>query len=223
MKPWKKYVSHVWGINLKKYTSEWNDELFVNLEFGKKVLHTRTANYSFQNLHKVMRAALLKVKADLTKDSVILNLGMGAGSTVEIIREELNSTAHITSVEHDPVIVEIAKSEFDIMRFVHHRIVLQDANDFLLTVHKESFDLIVCDLFKDKEVPEKFKTSTFFSQMFEVLKPNGNLIFNFIEEKNKPTFFQPHIDAMGAAYAFEIIEPLKGNYVLVGKKLLVRY
>jgi spermidine synthase len=215
MRNWQKFLSHFWEINIKKYHSELNGELFVNLEFGKKVLHTSEANYSYQKLHKVLSNAIESVIEKLPESGHVLNLGLGGGSSVVILREELGWMGDITSIEHDEVIVEIAKTEFNIDRFKNHEIVISDALEYVNLHQEKKYDLIICDLFKHKTVPEKFKTESFFKQLVSMLLPNGYLILNYVKQENEEAFFEAFIQKLNDGFEYYVLNPVKGNYVLV--------
>jgi len=79
---------------------------------GKKVLDTKNTNYSYGSLQRVMRYSLNQI--DLQHVKSILILGLGGGSVVKTIREEKQFTGKITAIEIDPVIIQIAESEFGI-------------------------------------------------------------------------------------------------------------
>jgi len=215
MKVWQKILSHFWGINLRKYESKLNGTLFVNAEYGKKVLHTKTANYSYQKLHEVLKLSLKSIYHRLPNNPQVLNLGLGGGSAVVILRERLKVKGTIVSVEHDPVIVKIAKDEFNIDRFLNHEIHIEDAMDFVKRINDKEFDLIICDLFKDTEVPEKFKNESFFLSLLQGLNHGGNLIFNFVQRENSDPFFMQFLTKLDDQYEFHIQNIVRENHVLI--------
>lgn len=214
MKKWTRWISYLTSIRVSKHDSELNGPLFVNIEEGKKVLHSQNANYSFLNLHTVFRKAIGSVIHDVTAGGRVLNLGMGAGSTVYILRHEFDFNGEIISVEHDPKIIEIAKNEFDIDQYSNHQIVEADAYDFMGNLDQK-FDLILCDLFKDKNVPEKFKTQAFFDRLLQSLQPNGMLIFNYVQLEQSADFFKSLIANQSREVTYEIQRHIGENRVLV--------
>ena len=121
----------------------------------------------------------------------------------------------ITSLEHDPVIIEVAKKEFNIERFRNHEIVLSDALQFIENVDNQKYDLIICDLFKDKTIPEKFKTESFFKQLISLLSSHGYLVLNYVKEHNEGAFFESFIECSKDEFEHYVLNPVKGNYVLV--------
>lgn len=115
----------------------------------------------------------------------VLNLGMGAGSVVSILRNERFSKRPITSIEYDARIIEVARSHFGIDRYADHKILHMDALEFLEKDSNE-YALIIVDLFKDRRVDVKFLSSSFFDLMDEHLLINGRLLFNLIDTESHP-------------------------------------
>lgn len=172
--------SYISPVTLKKYQSQHSGNLYVSLENGKKVLNTSQVNYSFNSLHRVFQKAFSKTDLHISDEAKILMLGLGAGSIVHIIRKDYRSNASITAVEIDPVIIEIAKTEFGIEHLQPIRLVLEDATLYMKN-NNEKFDLICVDLFVQDKVPAEFLDSTFISRLISSLNPSGRIYFNFMD------------------------------------------
>ena len=89
----------------KKYTSKISGELEINLVGGKKVLDTKSSNYSYGSLQKLLHIGLEEINFDDIVQNVLV-LGMGGGSIVETIRIDFKSKAFIELVEIDEVEAE---------------------------------------------------------------------------------------------------------------------
>src|SRR5688572_23515399 len=143
------FFSRIWSyispITLKKYQSQYSGSLYISLESGKKALNTSKVNYSFNSLHRVFQKAFGKTALRIPDEAKVLMLGLGAGSIVHIIRKDYCSNASITAVEIDPVIIEIAKTEFGIEKLQPIQLVLADAAIYMNN-NREKFDLICVDL-----------------------------------------------------------------------------
>ena len=64
----------------------------------------------------------------------------------------------------DPVIIEIAKEEFDIDSYTHTEIICQDAYNFVAE-DKDKYEVIIIDLWIDDRVPAQFFTRDFWKHI----------------------------------------------------------
>lgn len=178
MSRYKKILSYFNVINEKRYDSIYNGVLEINWLNGKKILDTKNTNYSYGNLGKVLNKALKYTKTDfLKKDAEILILGLGGGDVVKQLRENFKSQARITAVEIDPVIIEVALNEFNIVPDSYLELIRDDAENFLKYT-KERFDVIIVDLFYDMEIPDFVFQKSFIQIINNRLNIHGSVIFN---------------------------------------------
>lgn len=174
----KKYFSYLNVIPERTYQSTYNGVLEINWLNGKKILDTKNTNYSYGNLGKVLQKGLKSVTSDFcSEETSILILGLGGGDVVKQLRNNFKSRASITAVEIDPVIIEIALKEFDIIPNSKLEIVNNDANVFLKYT-KERYNLIIVDLFNDVTIPDFVFQTEFIKSVYNVLDLNGSIIFN---------------------------------------------
>lgn len=159
----------------KTVNSKYSGKLEITWLNGKKHLNSENANYSYGALQRVLKFGLDKVK--LHKTNSILILGMGGGSVIKTLRTDFNYTGAIDAVELDPVIIDIAKSEFGIMEDRQLKIHCNDAFDFVKTT-TTTFDLIIVDLFIDLLVPDPFLSTTFWDNVLNLKSTKGTIIFN---------------------------------------------
>ncbi|MHB1277528.1 MAG: spermidine synthase [Bacteroidia bacterium] len=184
----KKVFSYFLPLRLKNYPSDVNGNLEINLVNGKKVLDTRSSNYSFGSLQHILERGLKTIAFD-QRFQHILVLGMGAGSIVESIRNRFHSNAVITLVDIDPLMEIIAREEFTLERFDDVRVVIMDAEEFLLERH-DPFDLILVDLFIIDTIPEKFTQKPFIDLLSLHLNPGGKIIYNSIRKTLPASSFE---------------------------------
>jgi 2-polyprenyl-3-methyl-5-hydroxy-6-metoxy-1,4-benzoquinol methylase len=175
-----KGFSYIWPVTIKKYTSSYSGELYIRYFLGKKVLDCKHTNYSFGGLQKVLKRALELLPFNLDTNKILI-LGLGAGSVLETIRKQHSKTAHITGVEIDEVIVNIARDEFGINNNNCTKVVLQDAFEFM-QANACRFNLIIIDLFIVDTIPDPALASPFLNQVADAIEPGGQLIFNTIPE-----------------------------------------
>jgi len=134
----------------------------------------------------IWRSALRKVKGKRQEVKECLILGLGGGSAAKLVRKFWPASrgepkAKITGVDIDPVMVEMGKKYMGLDK-VQVKIQIQDAKDFLLTIsHQPStikYDLILVDLYKGHEVPEKFQSENYIQLVRTVLASGGVAVFN---------------------------------------------
>jgi len=175
-----KGFSYLWPVTIKNYSSPYSGELYIRYFLGKKVLDCKHTNYSFGGLQKVLKRALelLPFNPDTKK---ILILGLGAGSVVATIRKQHSKTAHVTGVEIDATILQIAREEFGIVENSLTKLVQEDAIVFMAN-NADRYDLIIIDLFIVDTIPEAALEAPFLKQLVTAMEPGGYVVFNTIPE-----------------------------------------
>lgn len=157
-----------------------NGPMEVTWYQGRKVLDTRHANYSYGSLERVMRYGLLFVAPEQAEHTLLL--GLGGGSVVAILRQEKQYQGHLTAIEIDPVIIELADTEFGIRPDAQLEIVRADAFEWVHTAPTSQFGLIVVDLFVDLALPAGLQTTAFWQELRRILRPGGYILFNTLTE-----------------------------------------
>lgn len=216
----KKYLSYLNVINEKKYESAYNGTLEINWVNGKKILDTENTNYSYGNLGKVLHKALKQTKSDFkSKNNKILVLGLGGGDVVKQLRDAFKSKAKITAIEIDPIMIEIAMNEFDVIPNQKLEIVKEDAETFLKYT-KKTFDLIIVDLFYDITIPSFVFKQSFIQAIFNALPLNGSVIFNtFILEDEHEIRNNLFVRSLETKFELQSFKNLYGhNHLIVAQK-----
>ncbi|MDF7813035.1 fused MFS/spermidine synthase [Hymenobacter sp. YC55] len=172
-----------------------NGPLEVTWYQGRKILDTRHANYSYGSLHRVMRYGLLFVAPEQAGHTLLL--GLGGGSAVAMLRQELHYQGHITAIELDPVIIEVADTEFNIRPDAHLDIICADAFEWVHTAPTGHFGLIIVDLFVDLALPAGLQTTAFWQELWRALRPGGYVLVNtltevplYVENEELPTYLE---------------------------------
>lgn len=204
----KKWLSYVWPFTLKSWQSKYSGRVELILVNGKRVLNTPHANYSFDSLHRVFQQILKKHIQLLKPEENILLLGLGGGSVPYIIRLEMNLNNPITAIEIDPLMIQIAKEEFDVEALGNITIIQADAVTWIHNC-SEMYSCIIIDVFIDDQVPESIQTIEFLNDIKGILLPGGRLIFNTIQrDKNQNpqniTLYQ-NLKGLGFNLYFEIV------------------
>ena len=91
-----------------------------------------------------------------------------------ILCDEYKKDVHLTGVEKDPVVIDLAKKYTHIDRYKNLSLHIEDAVDFLENCDKK-FDLVVVDIFVGADVPEKFREEKFLAGLGRLLSPRGNI------------------------------------------------
>ena len=172
--------SYIWPVTIKNYSSSHSGELYIRYFLGKKVLDSKHTNYSFGGLQKVLKRALELLPFNLDTKKILI-LGLGAGSVLETIRKQHSKTAHITGVEIDATILQIAHEEFGIAENPLTKLVQEDATVFIAN-NADTYDLIIIDLFIIDTIPEAALEATFLKQVVKAMEPGGCMVFNTIPE-----------------------------------------
>ncbi|GGG35233.1 spermidine synthase [Bizionia arctica] len=176
----KRILSYIYPV-AKKIESDKNGTLEITWFNGKKHLNSKNANYSYGSLQRILKFGLEKI--NLSKVNSVLLLGLGGGSVIETLRKDFKYQKHITAIEIDQVIIDLAKDEFQLKAYEKLEIICDDAFHFVET-HNQTFDLIIIDLFIDTQVPKQFLELDFWEFVLKRKSTNGIIIFNASLEKS---------------------------------------
>jgi len=211
----KKLLSYLFPITVSEIETEKNGKVTVTYDFGKKMLHSQNANYSYGSLQKILEFGLHQVPVS-TFNSVLI-LGFGGGSVVTSLRERFGYKNSIDAVDFDTTILTLALEEFGLEKDNQLTTIHQEAFAYLQSCTK-SYDLIVVDLFVDQWVPASFYTSEFWNTLQTRLTPNGYFIFNasiFGQNEKELTALQSHLSTNFEVKRFDLVAG--SNTILVGK------
>ncbi|MDZ4756814.1 MAG: fused MFS/spermidine synthase [Bacteroidota bacterium] len=174
---WPKWRNLVRNEVLEQTNSDKNPHLEVAIEYGKTVLNTEHGNFSFGNLHTVFDEGFKKIKIEHRHINNCLLLGLGGGSVLDLLINKYPIHCPFSVVEHDPKIVELAQKYFGLDNYKDIDIHIVDAFEYVKSCNKK-FDLIIVDLYNDLNVPEQAHTREFATDIGNILKTKGLVIFN---------------------------------------------
>ena len=187
----KKLLSYLIPIKVYTKTSEISRTLEVTLSNGELVLDSKSTNYSYGSLQRILRKGLQYIGFEKIKTfETILLLGVAGGSVIKTLKEELNYKGKITGVELDPEIIEIANNYFNLDKTEGVTIFIDDAKKFVANTN-EKYDFIIIDIFQDKSMPEFLFESDFTENVKSIVNNNGYILFNTMvlnrkdKERNK--------------------------------------
>ncbi len=197
-KMFKKILSYFYPITIYNKSSKISQSLEVTLYNGKTLLNTKNTNYSYGSLQTVLKKALTTIgKSEISKMDYILVLGVAGGSVVQTLVTDFEFTKNIIGIELDTEIIEIANSYFNLDKIRNFKCIIADAEGFVKT-DKNTYNLIIIDIFKDTEMPEFLFQENFITNIKERLHNRSYIIFNImlldVSKKNKINTFLQHFD-----------------------------
>ncbi|HHZ65457.1 MAG TPA: spermine synthase [Flavobacteriales bacterium] len=210
----KKLLSYLIPLTQKVESNE-SGTLEINWLDGKKMLDSKNANYSFGPLQAVLTFGLSEVSIDPTDRTLLL--GMGAGSILHPLREKFKCVGHIKAVEFDQRVIDLAISDFGILKIDDLEIIHADASAYVAQC-SEKFNLIIVDLFIDNLVPEVFYSRNFWEDIVQLLESDGKIIFNAGINLGDSQKYADMVDSLETRLNLKKYESVKGiNTLLIGK------
>lgn len=219
----QRFLSYLIPLHLKQEESALSGLLEVTMYLGRCHLDAPGANYSFGSLHRTFQKAFRKAGLRKNGFSSVLVLGYGAGSVETILRKEYAFSGKLVGVEKDPVVLDLYYRYFHTAYERNTRLIQADALDFLKS-NQETYDLVIVDLYIDKEVPEVFETDEFLDLLAKAMsKEHSQVFFNkmVFDPKSKES-----ADALSVKFSkrfrnFRIIKVEEGysNWIMVGRQM----
>lgn len=206
----QKILSYILPVTILKTKSKFNSLLEVAVENGKLVLNSANSNYSYGSLFKVFRKSFKQFNIKFNKINNVLMLGMGAGSVVKFIAGQ-NPKIKIDAVEIDESVIAIAEQAFELNTILSIKIIHSEAQSFLQT-YKIKYDLILVDLFIDREVPSFCFEEVFVKQLEASCTSSAKIIFNMCMEKKKDA--TKNIELFQQYFKKVVVKTIKGNRIL---------
>ncbi|MFJ1490042.1 spermidine synthase [Capnocytophaga canis] len=181
----KKILSYIIPISVHKQDSQVSTSLEVLLHNGRYILDTPNTNYSYGSLQRILRFGLKKIGfARVREMERILVMGLAGGSVVRTLIDEIGYQGAMTAVELDGEVVDIANKYFIINDIDGLDIVIDDAQNFVKTA-KQTYDLIIVDIFQDNHMPDFLFSKAFINQTISLLNNNGIILFNTMKVRKE--------------------------------------
>ncbi len=125
--------------------------------------------------------ALLTVLLFLPTPKRLLNLGLG-GASIERYLDSKHPEIKIRSLESSEQIIQLAKDYFYLPKRVD--VIHAYAEEFLST-HKDTYDIILCDIFANELHPDCLYRDEFYSSIFNCLNKEGVLAINLLPDSEE--------------------------------------
>lgn len=174
----KRLLSYILPVKVYETPSKISTNLEVTWNNGYLVLDSKNTNYSFGSLQRALKKGLKYIGYERIRNfKSILILGVAGGSVIETLKKEIKFTGKITGVEIDATVIDLANKYFGLNKYNNLEIVNDDAFEFVLKT-KETYDLIVIDIFQDTNMPNFLFEDYFINRVNYLLNVNGFILFN---------------------------------------------
>ena len=218
----RKLLSYIAPDMIEVKGGEVSSVLAVKLSNGKLSLDGKNVNYSFGGLHQLFQNIFQQLDFKNRRPEKILILGFGVGSVAHILRTEYGIHSHITGVELDKVVLELGNQYFNTSAIENLLLLNLEASDYAFT-SKETFDLIVLDVFVESTVPPSVRSPWFLEKLSSMLNPKAMLIYNFMveDEVSNENYFQlkNHLEILfPKVYTLRMQGLQRHNRVLIAEK-----
>jgi SAM-dependent methyltransferase len=223
MPRWKIWLSYLLELHVESADSDYNPYLYVSLRRGRYQLSTANAVYSYGDLYTNFARTFARWNWEQYPVDEVLILGLGLGSIPVILEQTHGQSCHITAVEIDEVVLELAQHYVLDGLNNPQQMIVADAAIAVQQLPDESYDLLCVDIFDDDVVPETFETTTFLEDAKALLRPGGVLLFNRLaaspkdEQLSKEFFETTFLKVFPEGYCLDV----GGNYMLVSNKAAV--
>ena len=144
------------------------------------------------------------------KISSILEIGFGGGRTAWYLHRFLPNVP-ITSVELDPVVIELAHKYFGINDEPNFRVVTQDGRVFLSN-SKARYDIILIDAYRGPFVPFHLLTKEFYQIVKDHLAEGGVVAQNV---EPSTMLFDSAVNTIHSVFPQVDLYPADGNVVTI--------
>ncbi|WP_395632639.1 spermidine synthase [Flavobacterium sp.] len=174
----RKLFSYFIPINIYKKKSTISETIEVTWNNGELVIDSKNTNYSYGSLQRILRKGLKYIGFERIRNfNNVLLLGVAGGSVIKTLVEEIKFKGKITGVEIDPAMIEVANTYFKLNEIPNVNIVIDDAFEFVLKT-KETYDLIIIDVFQDTTMPNFLFEDFFINRVNFLLRKDGFILFN---------------------------------------------
>lgn len=174
----QKLFSYFIPITIYQKNSAVSKSLEVTWNNGEIVLDSKSTNYSYGSLQRILRKGMKYIGFERIRNfENVLVLGVAGGSVIKTLVDEIKYKGTITGVEIDAAVIEIANRYFKLDKIPNLEIVIDDAFEYALKT-KQTYDLIVIDIFEDTNMPNFLFQDFFINRINSLLNLNGFILFN---------------------------------------------
>ena len=141
-----------------EFDSKYSGKIRVMQGWGYKYVSTGFWTQSGGIIKDVWQPAFKKIHPQKSKTWLILGLATGT------IAKLIPNPAKIVGVEIDPIMINIGRKYFALDQIPNLKIIIKNANDYLLTTN-DYFDYVLVDLYCADQIPKFVYSSKFLGQL----------------------------------------------------------
>lgn len=174
---WIKTASYFADIQIEKVESAYSGTLEVICRKGRYALCTNNAVYSYDDLYVNFNDSFECLDLEAYDLQNVLVLGLGLGSIPWLLEKKFHKIYNYTFVEIDQKIVNLAEHYTLSELSSSYEVICQDALEYTKNC-KQTFDMVIVDLFIDNMVPSVFESLDFIQHLKRLLRQDGLLLYN---------------------------------------------
>ncbi len=167
-----------WFFSSEVRTSEKNGEIRIQRLLGSWEVRVGNTSQTSSYTNAMWKDVCRKVARlrDPSKVRKALLLGLGGGGAIKAVHNYFPFVT-VTAIEHDPVMVDIAR-EIGLQKpFPFPRVLVRDARDIIPSL-RETFDLIIVDIFEGTMLSPALTDAPFLEALSARLSEAGILAVN---------------------------------------------
>lgn len=175
-----RWLSYIFPQTVLRTSSRYNRDIRVNEERGQYKLLVEGARESGEYIRKLWEYVFFRFKAPQQSPKNILVLGIAGGTVIHIVSDRYPE-AEIVGVDIDQIMIDVGKRYFGLDAIANLRIICTDAQKFIKTT-RDTFDLIIVDLFIGPNVPDFVLTPDFQETIKRLLTNHGITVINYLRQ-----------------------------------------
>lgn len=184
-------------LDQQTVASEMNGPITVRNLFGRKKIIAHGYEQGSRYLADLWKKATDRVPDEHSVKHILV-LGLGGGSSIRHLHARWPD-AHMTVVEWDPTMVEIAKSLKAFPRKWMPEIIVEDAVTALAKMTR-TFDVILIDLYTGGVPEPRLASDEMIASLARVLERDGYLLLNLFKTLTLIPAFERHLSRDAAWY-----------------------
>lgn len=180
-----KLISYLFPRTLERTGSQYNTNIEVREHLGKNVLLVNGIVQTGPYTDRLWNIGLGNFLHTIQAPERILILGVGGGTLFHEFRRKFPE-AVIMGVDIDDEIIRLGKKYFGLAGMRNVTFIAEDAKTFVRRPgQKNTYDLIVIDIYVGNDVPAFVEDKTFLSGTVGLLKNGGHLVINYFSQRNQ--------------------------------------
>jgi len=161
----------------------------------------QSVNWDSPNASRQVWGRLVENLHDQAPDlKKVMVLGLGGGSMQHLLTKKFPGV-HLTSVEIDKVMVDVAKKYFTLDEIPNHRIIVSDALKVIAVpeeygIPQQSFQAVIVDIYCGQKYPDLGTSGNFFAGVKNLVIPGGLVVFNRVYLEHHQEQVNQFIDSL---------------------------